>query len=274
MTSVTIHPTAIVSKSAVIGEGTKIGAYTIIGDRVVIGARNIIVSHVVIEGKTNIGDDNKIYQFASIGSDPQDLKYAGEETLLSIGNGNLIREYVTLQPGTKGGGGITKIGDKNLFMVSSHIGHDCEIGSRNIFANSVAIAGHVTVANNVTVGGLSGVHQFVRLGSYAFLGAGSMVSQDIPPCCIAQGDRARVVGINKIGLERSGFPENEIVLLKSLYRNLFISKKGTYQERLSHLKEEYLKEDAVSEKNSMIKEFLNFVIQSERGIAIPEAAKK
>ena len=231
-----IHVTAVVAPGAIIGEGCVVGAYSIIGPAVVLGARNRVGPHVVIEGNTRIGDDNVIFQFASIGAAPQDLKYHGEPSVLEIGNKNIIREYVTLQPGTEGGGMLTKIGDSNLFMANSHVGHDGMIGDGNVVANSAALAGHVTLGNYVTVGGLVGLHQFVRLGDYSLLGGGAMVSADIPPYCMAQGDRAGLVGINHIALSRRGFSPEDIGRIKKIYKSLFGTRSAedrrTFSQRL------------------------------------------
>ena len=256
---VEIHPTAIVSPQAAIGEGSSIGPYSIVGPKVVIGKRNRIASHVVLEGNTKLGDDNQLFQFCSIGAAPQDLKYRGEDSVLEIGNKNLIREFVTIQPGTEGGGMKTKIGDQNLFMANSHIGHDCLIGNSNVIANSAAVAGHVTIGNQIVAGGLIGVHQFVRIGDHAIIGAGAMIAQDIPPFCVAQGDRARLFGINVIGLERRGIEPEQIKALKLAYRKLFLAK-GRLQDKVKSV---------LSELGSFpcIEQLCTFVVAAERGIA-------
>lgn len=255
-----IDPTAIIDPTAVVGEGTTIGPYSIIGPKVVLGRRNVIGPHVVLTGNTKLGDENTVYQFASVGSAPQDLKYRGEDSTLVIGSKNIVREYATLQPGTEGGGGKTVVGDENLFMVSSHVGHDSIVGNQNIFANGTAISGHCVVGNRVTVGGLCGVHQFVRLGDFSFLGAGAMVSLDIPPYCMAQGDRAALVGLNDVGLERAGIPMDEIAALRKVYRGLFLSREGKFRERLEVL----LSSEGLGEHASR---FLQFIKMSERGVA-------
>lgn len=263
--AVTIHPTAIVSEGAQIGAGSVIGAYSIIGPKVVIGAGSKIGPHVVIEGNTRIGDDNIIFQFASIGSAPQDLKYQGEDSLLEIGDRNKIREYVTLQPGTKGGGMRTSIGSDNLFMANSHVGHDSRIGNGNVLANSSAIAGHVEIGSGVTLGGLTGVHQFVRLGDLSILGAGSMVNKDVPPFCIAQGDRAHLFGINKVALERKGFSADDIARLRQLYRSIFIAP-GTMKEKLQ----------GAAQACGGFKlglQLLEFLSRSERGFTMPKKSE-
>ena len=260
-----IHPTAIVDPSAKIGEGTKVGPYSIIGPNVVLGRDNNVGPHVVIDGRTTIGDGNTIFQFASVGAIPQDLKYRGEPSELIIGNRNIIRESVTLQPGTTGGGMITKIGDQNLFMANTHVGHDTFVGNRCVFANSAALAGHVVVGNGVIVGGLSGIHQFVRLGDVAMIGAGAMVSQDVPPYFMAQGDRAKIHGLNRVGLERNGGTREDFAAIRSLYRSVFIpstaagSPRSTFKERLAAAKAE------VGE-NPRAAQVIEFLESSERGV--------
>lgn len=259
--TVLIHPTAIISDGAQIGEGTTIGPYSIIGPKVVLGQRNIIAAHVVIEGHTSIGNENHIFQFASIGSIPQDLKYKGEDSHLKIGNRNKIREYVTMQPGTSGGGMLTSVGDDNLFMANSHLGHDSHVGNKNIIANSVALAGHVTIEDRVTVGGLAAVHQFVKLGELSFIGGGAMVTKDIPPFCMAQGDRAGLVGLNTVGLERSGSSNITIDSLKRAYREIFISS-GLITAKLEAARINF-KECRLSSQ------LISFISASSRGCALP-----
>ncbi len=253
-----IHPTAVIQEGAIIGEGTSIGPYTVIGPQVVIGKNNKVGSHVVIEGITKIGDNNKIFQFASLGAEPQDLKYHGEPSSLTIGDNNIIREYVTLQPGTENGGMKTEIGSNCLFMACSHIGHDCKVGNNVILANSVGIAGHVTIEDWVIIGGLSGVHQFVRLGAHSYIAAGGMVGQDVPPFCTAQGDRAELVGINTVGLKRRGFTEEQIRNIKRVFKFLFLGE-GVFKERLTSAKETF---SEIPEALTMI----NFILSSTRGI--------
>lgn len=256
-----IHPTAAVSPRAVVGEDTRIGPYSIIGPNVRLGRRNRIGPHVVIEGFTQIGDDNQFFQFCSIGARPQDLKWQGEDSQLHIGDGNIIREYVTIQPGVMSAGGLTRIGDRNLFMACSHVAHDCRVGSQNWFANSAALAGHVSVGNNVIMGGLSAVHQFCRVGDHAFLAGGAMASLDIPPFCVAQGDRARVIKINDVGLRRNGFLEAQILRLKRSFRALFYGS-GNLQERIDDVRRQYAAYPEVAT-------LLAFITNSERGVAYP-----
>jgi UDP-N-acetylglucosamine acyltransferase len=253
-----IHPTAIVAEGAVIGAGTTVGPYSIIGPNVLLGDNNTIASHVVIEGHTKIGSGNTFFQFSSIGSRPQDLKFKGEASTLEIGDGNLVREYVTIQPGTAGGGMRTTIGNSNLFMANSHIGHDAHIGNSNIFANSTALAGHITVGNFVNVGGLCGIHQFVRLGDFCLLGAGSMVSNDVPPFCIAQGDRARLAGVNTVGLERRGVSQEEVRAIRRLFKQLFLAS-GTLEQKLAQARADFA-------SSGLALQMLDFIATSPRGV--------
>lgn len=257
-----IHPTAIIDPAAKLGVEVEVGPYSIIGPNVELGDHCWVGPHVVIEGLTTIGASCELFQFSSVGSKPQDLKYRNEPSTLVIGARNKIREYVTLQPGTAGGNMTTRIGDNNLFMANSHVGHDCIIGSNNIFANSVGLAGHVTVFDNVILGGLVGVHQFVRIGSHAFLSAGSMVGADIPPYCVGQGDRAHLRGINLIGLERSGFTSDDVTAIKKTYRQLFMTV-GHLQEKIQSLPDELSSRPA-------IQAMLKFISDSERGVCQPE----
>ena len=233
-----IHPSAIIHEGAIIGDDCVIGPYAVIGPKVMLGSGNRVCSHVVIEGNTIIGSGNVFFQFASIGAQPQDLKYRGEDSLLQIGDNNIVREYVTLQPGTRGGGMRTVVGNGNLFMACSHLGHDGLIGNNNVIANSAALAGHVTVGDWVTVGGLAGIHQFVRLGDQSLIAAGAMVAQDVPPFCMVQGDRAELVGINQIGLERRGFSAEDVKKVKALYRKVFL-RGGTLRDKLQAARSEY-----------------------------------
>jgi UDP-N-acetylglucosamine acyltransferase len=218
-----IHPTALVAPEAQLAADVTVGAYSMVGPRVRIGSASVVGPHVVIEGRTTIGARNHIFQFASVGAVPQDLKYRGEDSALVIGDDNRIREFCTLQPGTEGGGMLTRLGHGNLLMNYSHIAHDCVLGDRNIVANGTQLGGHVVIEDGVVIGALSGIHQFVRLGESAIIGAGSMVSQDVPPFCNATGDRARLHGLNSIGLKRRGLPDDVIQALKRAYRIMFQS---------------------------------------------------
>lgn len=250
-----IHQTAIVDTEARLHPTVKVGPYSIIRGGVEIGEGTEVGPHVVIEGNTIIGKHNKIFQFASIGSAPQDLKFKGEPSRLEIGDKNLIREYVTIQPGTEGGGMVTRVGSSNLFMVSSHVGHDTQIGDRNVFANCVALGGHVEIGNGAILGGLSAVHQFCRIGDLSLLAGGSMVTKDVPPYCLVHGDRARAIGLNEIGLKRA---EIELGDLKKAYRKVFFGK-GPLQDRIKEIREEF-------DLTPHVEKFLSFIENSERGI--------
>jgi len=216
-----IHQTAIVDPKAKISSNVKIGPYTVIGSNVEIGEGSEIQSHVSIIGNTKIGTNNKIHSYASIGNDPQDLKYKGEETKLEIGNNNKIREYVTINPGTIGGGGLTKIGNNCLFMVSSHIAHDCLVGNNVILANNVPLGGHAQIEDDVIIGGNSAVQQFTRIGRSAMIGGMCGVVRDIIPYGIAHGNRSILQGLNLIGLRRKNIPNNEIMTLNEAYKEIF-----------------------------------------------------
>lgn len=216
-----IHPTAVVDRTAELGADVEIGPFCVIGPHVRLYDRVVIQAHAIVNGPTEVGEDTKIFSFAAIGGDPQDLKYRGETTRLIVGARNVFRENATANRGTAHGGGMTRIGDDNLFMAGSHVAHDCVVGSHCVFANYVAIAGHVTVQDRAILGGLAAVHQHSRVGRCAMVGGGAMAAQDVPPFCIAQGDRARLLGLNVVGLRRAGFPLETLQALKNAYRELF-----------------------------------------------------
>jgi UDP-N-acetylglucosamine acyltransferase len=218
-----IHATAIVDPKARIADSVEIGPYSIIGPHVEIGANTVIGPHVVVEGHTRIGADNRIFQFCSIGAAPQDKKYAGEETRLEIGDRNTIRECCTFNIGTTQDGGLTKVGNDNWIMAYVHVAHDCLIGNNVIFANSVQLAGHVQVGDFVIIGGLSGVHQFVRIGAHAMAGMTTSLSQDLPPYVMASGNPAEARGMNFEGLRRRGFSDAAIAALRRAYKTLYKS---------------------------------------------------
>jgi UDP-N-acetylglucosamine acyltransferase len=224
-----IHPTAIIDKSAEIGSDVRIGPYCIIGPQVRIANGTVLESHVHIQGWTSIGENCRFYSFGSIGSDPQDLKYKGEVTSLRVGSRNVFREYVTVNRGTAGGGGITTLGDNNLFMAYSHVAHDSLVGSHVIMANAATLAGHVTVEDHSTIGAFSAVHQFCRVGPHAFIGGFSVITRDALPYIKTVGDRneAKIFGINSVGLQRKGVSDSSIEELKRAYRILFRSKLNT-----------------------------------------------
>jgi UDP-N-acetylglucosamine acyltransferase len=218
-----LHQTAVVAPGAELGEGVSIGPYATVGAQVRIGPGCVIGPHAVVEGHTTLGARNRVFQFASVGAPPQDLKYNGEPSRLEIGDDNIIREFTSISPGTTGGGMVTRIGNRNLLMVNSHVAHDCRVGDQAIVANGASLGGHVVVEDFVIVGGLAGVHQFVRLGQSAILGAGTMASMDVPPFCNATGDRARLHGLNVVGLRRRGFTDRQLRALKRAYHVLFQS---------------------------------------------------
>ena len=222
-----IHQTAVVYARAEIEGDVEIGPYCVVGAGVKLGKGTKLKSHVVVQGRTSLGEGNTIFPFASVGSVPQDLKYKGEPSELVIGDRNTIREYVSLNPGTKGGGMLTRVGNENLLMMYCHIEQDCILGNRNVIANGATLGGHVVIHDHVIVGGLVGVHQFVKIGTSAIVGAGSMVSKDVPPFCNATGDRARLHGLNLEGLRRRGFDKAKVDTLKQAYRIIFQSKMKT-----------------------------------------------
>ena len=238
-----IHPTAIVENGAKIGNSCKIGPYCCIGSAVTLDDDVILESHVVITGKTFIGKGTKVWPFASIGSDPQDLKYSGEKTTLTIGQNNLIRECVSISVGTAGGGGNTIIGDNCLFMLGSHVGHDCKLGSNIVIANNSAIAGHVVIEDNVNIGGLVGVHQFCRLGEGSMIGAHAMVSKDVIPYSMIIGMRPVLSGVNLVGLKRRGSKKESIKKLVEVFSKIF-DKEGSqnFQDRIKALDNDLMTE--------------------------------
>ena len=240
-----IHKTAIINPKAKISSNVIIGPYSIIGSNVEIDEDCEIQSHVSIVGNTKIGKNNKIYPFSSIGNDPQDLKFAGEETRLEIGNNNKIREYVTINPGTQGGGGLTKIGDNCLFMVSSHIAHDCIVGNNVILANNVPLGGHAEIEDNVIIGGNSAVQQFTRIGRLAMIGGMTGVLKDVPPFGLSIGNRNYLQGLNLIGLRRKKYDNKKIMGLDNAYKEIFSSK--NLHENLSKINGEYKDNELVSE---------------------------
>jgi len=253
-----IHPTAVVAAGAALDADVEVGPYAIIGPRVRIGAGTVVGPHAVIEGRTTIGVGNRIFHHASVGTEPQDLKYHGEDSELIIGAHNIIREFATLHTGTEGGGMITAVGDGNLLMNFTHVAHDCRLGNRNILANGAQLGGHVIIEDFVVVGALAGIHQFVRIGESAILGAGSMVSKDVPPFCNAAGDRARLHGLNLLGLKRRGFADDAVRELKRAYRLMFQSKLKVV-DAVARIRAEVAPSREVDH-------FVAFVEGSERGV--------
>ena len=236
-----IHATAIVDPAAQIGNSVEIGPYCVIGPQVRLEDNVKLIAHVVVDGRTCIGPHTVVYPFASLGLRPQDLKYKGEPSTLEIGAHNQIREYVTMNPGTEGGGMITRVGNHCLFMVGAHVAHDCQIGDHVILANNATLAGHVTVGDYAIIGGLAAVHQFVRIGEHAMIGGMSGVENDVIPYGMVKGDRAHLAGLNLVGLERRGFGREDIRALRSAYRMLFANE-GTMAERLEEVAKLYKNE--------------------------------
>jgi len=226
-----IHPSAVVEPGARLGADVEIGPFCVIGPDVVLSDRVRLMSHVVVTGRTMIGDETEVYPFASLGHRPQDLKFHGEPSTLVIGRRNQIRESVMMSPGTEGGGMLTTVGDDCLFMAGCHVAHDCHIGDHVILVNNVLLGGHVTVGDHAIVGGQSAVHQFVRIGAHAMIGGMSGVEADVIPFGLVMGDRARLAGLNLVGLERRGFPKEEVRALRAAYRLLFAAE-GTFSDRL------------------------------------------
>ena len=252
-----IHPQAIVDPSAKIADDVSIGPFSIIGADVEIGAGTWVGPHVVINGPTKIGRDNRIFQFASVGEKPQDLKFDDEPTELIVGDRNTIREYCTLHRGTPGGGNVTKIGNDNLFMVSSHVAHDCIVGNHVILANATAIAGHVIVEDHAILGGYTTVHQFTRIGAHAFTGFSTAIDRDVLPFFTVAGNRARAVGINKEGLKRRGFTAESIRALQEAFK-LLIKSSCSHKVALE-------KVDEIAQKDENVRMMLDFLDASERG---------
>ena len=257
-----IHKTSIIDKNAKITQTAKIGPYTIIGSNVEIGDEVEIHSHVNIVGNTKVGKGTKIFPFASVGSQPQDLKYKGEKNSLIIGKNNIIREYVTINPGTKGGGAITKIGDNCLFMISSHVAHDCQIGNDVVIANNVPLGGHVTIEDSVIIGGNSAVQQFTRIGRLAMVGGMTGVLKDVIPFGLSFGNRNYLKGINLIGLRRNKYENKKIIELNEAYKKIFSSK--NLHENLSKINGEF-------KDNKLVQEVTEFISRDKkRPICTPQ----
>ena len=257
-----IHPTAIIETGARLASDVRVGPYSVIGPDVELRQGVVIESHVVLGGRTRIGESSHVFPFASIGLKPQDLKYQGEPSELIIGKGNQIREHVTMNPGTAGGGMVTQVGDNCLFMVGTHVAHDCRIGDNVIMANNATLAGHVTVEDNAIIGGLAAVHQYVRIGRHAMVGGMSGVEQDVIPFGSVMGERAHLMGLNLVGLKRHGFARDDIHTLRNAYRLLFADE-GTLSERLSDVAN-------VFGENSVVEAIVAFMrSESQRGICQP-----
>ncbi len=239
-----IHTTAIIEKGARVDPSAVIGAYCVIGPNVEIAAKAVLKSHVVVDGHTRIGEGTQVFPFASLGTAPQDLKYGGEKSELIIGKNNVIREHVTMNPGTQGGEMKTMVGDNCLFMMASHVAHDCMIGNYVIMANNATLGGHVHVGNHVVIGGLAAVHQFVRIGDHAIIGGMSGVESDVIPYGRVKGERAFLAGLNLIGLERRGFTKDDIKNLQRAFNQLF-GEEGTMEQRIDLVANDFSKDESV-----------------------------
>ena len=255
-----VDPTARVAGGAVLGAGVKIGPYCIVGPQVRIGAGSVLEGHVVVDGDTTLGAGNHLFPFCSIGLRPQDLKYRGEPTRLVIGDRNVIREFVTMNPGTEGGGGLTRIGSDNLFMVSAHVAHDCVVGHHTIFANGATLAGHVEVGDWATIGAFSGVHQFCRVGTHSFVGGYTVVTKDVLPYSKTVGNRACIYGVNSLGLTRRGFSAERVAAIQRAYRVLLQSRLNT-SEAVARL-------EASGPETDEVRLLLEFIRGSVRGVIL------
>ncbi len=260
-----IHPTAVIESGAKLAASVKIGPFCHVGRDVELAARVELISHVAIGGRTTIGESTRIFPFASIGHQPQDLKYKGEESRLVIGRNNIIREHVTMNPGTSGGGMVTHVGDDGLFMVGVHVAHDCVIGNGVIMANNATLAGHVVVGDFAVFGGLSAIHQFVRVGQYAMVGGVTGVERDVIPYGSVLGDRARLSGLNIVGMQRRGFSRDEIQALRGAYQMLFEGENGTFAERVETVAQRFSGVRPVEDVLTFIR------AESARGLVQPKA---
>jgi UDP-N-acetylglucosamine acyltransferase len=259
-----IDPTARVAAEARLGAGVRIGAYAVVGPQVRVGPGTIIEAHAVVDGDTTLGRDNRLYPFCSVGLAPQDLKYRGEPTRLEVGDRNVVREFVTLNRGTGGGGGVTSIGSDNLFMAYAHVAHDCRVGNHTIFANGATLAGHVEVADHVTIGAFSAVHQFCRVGVHGFLGGYTVATKDVLPYSKTVGNRARIYGVNTLGLTRRGFAPEVIAAIRHAYRVLLQSRLNT-TEALARLESEPMIPE--------VRVLVDFIRSARRGVVLKRATR-
>ena len=256
-----VHPSAIVEDGARLGADCIIGPFCVVGPEVVLGARVELKSHVVVTGQTEIGDDSVVFSFSVIGEIPQDLKFQGEKSRLVVGNRNRIREHVTMNAGTEGGGGVTRIGDDGLFMAGCHIAHDAQIGDRVIVVNSAAVAGHCVIEDDVIIGGLAGIHQWVRIGRGAIIGAVTMVTNDVIPYGLVQAPRGELHGLNLVGLKRRGVSRSDITALRAAFQML-AQGEGTFQDRARRLGDET--------DSDYVKEIVGFVLgETDRSFLTP-----
>jgi|TARA_R110002072_G_scaffold36053_9_gene106142 UDP-N-acetylglucosamine acyltransferase len=258
-----IHTSAVVDPAATLGRDVQIGPFCVVGPDVSLADSVVLHSHVVLDGKTSIGAGSQIFPFASIGTQPQDLKFKGEMSQVQIGAKTVIREQVTINPGTQGGGLVTKVGDNCLLMVGAHVAHDCQVGNHCILVNNATLAGHVSVGDHAIIGGLAAVHQFVRIGAHAMIGGMSGIEQDVIPYGIALGERANLSGLNLVGLKRRGFSRQEIHGLRQAYKALF-GDDGTLKDRLEKVSQDFTQLEAVEELIAFLR------AESSRGISQPK----
>jgi UDP-N-acetylglucosamine acyltransferase len=260
-----IHATAVVDPSAKLGTNAEIGPFCVIGPDVELGNGVVVHSHAVITGRTTLGPECKVFPFASIGQAPQDVKFHGEPSTLTVGAKTIIREHATINPGTEGGHMSTKVGSNCLLMIGAHVAHDCEVGDNVTLVNGATLGGHVKIGDGAIIGGLSAVHQFVRIGSYAFVGGMSGVAADLIPFGMAIGNRANLCGLNIVGLKRKGFPRDQIHELRQAYRMLF-SSEGTLMERLEDV-------ESMFSSNPLTKQIIEFIkTESDRQFCVPNNA--
>lgn len=254
-----IDPRAVIHEGAQLGEGVEVGPFAVIGPHVRLGQGSTVGSHAVVDGHTTVGEGCRIFPFASVGTVPQDLKYRGEPTTLEVGDRTVVREFTTVNIGTEGGGGATRVGSDCLLMAYSHVAHDCVLGNRVILANAATLAGHVTVEDCAGIGGLTAVHQFVRIGEHAYVGGCSAIVMDVPPYCTASGNRAKLYGFNLVGLKRRGFTEEALKDLRRAYRTIFRSK-----ETLHHALDTV--RGSPEYERPEVRKFIDFIARSERGV--------
>lgn len=256
-----IHPSAVIADSAELGENVRIGPFCVIGDSVKIGDDCELISHVSIVGHTTIGRANRFFPFSSIGHEPQDLKFHGEPSEVVIGDENTFRENVTVNPGTEGGGMLTRVGSNNLLMAYSHVAHDCILGSGIVMANCATLAGHITVEDGAVIGGMSAIHQFLRIGRYAMVGGMAGIVKDVPPFCLTSGGyRPSLAGLNIVGLKRRGFTTDQVRMLKDLYR-LLLQGRGRISDRLDEAGQ-------IAGDDAQARHLIEFVRSAERGLTI------
>jgi UDP-N-acetylglucosamine acyltransferase len=254
----TVHPTALVEPGAELDRNVQVGPYTIIGGDVRLGARTVVGSHTVLEGSVDVGADCRIGSHVVIGAPPQDLKYGGEPTRVTVGEGSVVREFATVHRASVGGNGVTSVGAHAYLMAYVHVAHNCRVGEHVIMANQASLAGHVEIGQHALVGAMTGVHQFVRIGDYAFVGACSAVVQDVPPYVMAVGDRAKPYGLNVVGLRRHGFSSEVLRALKEAYRLVFAANLNTSQALAQF--------DAAGQRSPEVQLFIDFIKRSQRGI--------